>query len=471
MGFGLFSSRRTSTHSYSFTFTMKPSSRYALIGLMLLLPVVAQAAYSPAPTPLPTNNVLDDFVAKYIAKAQLWEASLLTHANSLFWILAVIEFAWMSLTLALRTADIQEFVIAVIKRLMTIGLFYWFLLNGSGFAKAIIDSLYTAANDATAASGGPTGISPSGLFDLAGNAFLDVTRNISAWNVVEGICSVICGIILVVSLAMTCAFLVIALIETYICVYAGVILLGFGGAKWTRDYSLAYLKYALAAGMKLFMTQLIIAIGGAIIADWLSLPSNVSTYQGLILLAAVSIVLAMMVARIPGMASGLMTGASIGGGDELAAPARMAATGVAAAAGVGAAVRAMKTQAASAIGVVKAMRAAQSSAVASISSTAGQSFGARVGAGVANITGSSSAGNSATKLATSFGRGAAVAKGTVSTLAKAYKQDYAARNDGSISDRGSLGARMASSIGGAARPSSNNSNPSSTPSPVAATTN
>lgn len=420
-----------------------------LAAVLLVLPAALHAAYTPTPTPMPSDNILDGFIDLYKNKAAMWQTTIVHYANFVFWTLAIMDFAWTAIMMALRNADIQEFVIQIVKRLMIIGFFFALLTYGGDWAKKIVDSLYAVANGATTATGGPAGISPSGLFDMAGDLFMDVTTHMGFLHVVEGICSVFCGLILIVALAITCAYLVIALIEVWISINAGVILLGFGGSRWTKDYALAYMRYAMAAGFKLFITQLIIGIGGAIISDWMAYahqhPDD-TTIQGLMLLAAVSVVLAIMVGRIPGLAQGLIQGVSIGGGDELVAPARMAAAGAGMLTGAGAALTAAKSVAATTLGGYRAVRAASTASNSVISGRHGQAFGNRVGQSVTGATGSSKAGTLAGRMASGASRTQARIGYAARALARAATQDVLACNDGSSRNFGTIGGRMARQI-------------------------
>ena len=66
------------------------------------------------------------------------------------------------------------------------------------------------------------------------------------------------------SFAFIAGQLLITLIESYIAVYGGIILLGFGGSRWTSDMASSYMKYAVAVGMKLMLCYLVIGLGFSI---------------------------------------------------------------------------------------------------------------------------------------------------------------------------------------------------------------
>ena len=61
--------------------------------------------------------------------------------------------------------------------------------------------------------------------------------------------------------AIIAALLIVALVEFYIVVSAGVLFMGFGGSKWTKDFALKILVYVVSVGAKLFVMQLLIGLG------------------------------------------------------------------------------------------------------------------------------------------------------------------------------------------------------------------
>ncbi|KMY85162.1 Conjugative transfer protein TrbL [Candidatus Paraburkholderia calva] len=54
------------------------------------------------------------------------------------------------------------------------------------------------------------------------------------------------------------AQLLVTQIESFIRIGAGVILLGFGGSRWTTDMSSKYMQYAVATGLKLMVLYVIV---------------------------------------------------------------------------------------------------------------------------------------------------------------------------------------------------------------------
>ena len=101
---------------------MLPLNRkISLTILLLFFPLLASAA-------IPTDRSMDAIVDGFINASARWESVIATHAHRLFFLLAVIDFAWMSMMMLFRKVDIMEFMGQLIQRVMVIG-FFLILLN------------------------------------------------------------------------------------------------------------------------------------------------------------------------------------------------------------------------------------------------------------------------------------------------------------------------------------------------------
>src|SRR5207249_3417525 len=76
--------------------------------------------------------------------------------------------------------------------------------------------------------------------------------------------------VVVVSFAIIAAQLLVALVESFIVVGAGILFVGFSGARWTKFFTERYLSYVASVGVKLFVLYLIMGVGMSIAARWVS---------------------------------------------------------------------------------------------------------------------------------------------------------------------------------------------------------
>jgi len=111
------------------------------------------------------------------------------------------------------------------------------LQNGGTWVPAVIQSFSQAG--ATAA--GLTDLSPTGVFDQGlalANRILNATSDL---GLLDGFfASLIAGItaiVVVVAFAVIAAQLLVALVESFIVIGAGVLFLGFAGSRWTKFFT------------------------------------------------------------------------------------------------------------------------------------------------------------------------------------------------------------------------------------------
>jgi type IV secretion system protein TrbL len=285
---------------------------YALVclGMVLLLPAIAQAQ-------VPSNNFLDAILDEYRTRASQWTPVILNAATTLFWLLASLEFAWMAILLGLKRAELAEWAAELVRHVMFIGFFYAVLRHSGSWSSAIVESLRHLANDANASAGGTGGISPAAIFDIGLDIALKLSDAYSFWAPGASLGLAIAALLIAICFALIAAFLVIALVEMYIVLNAGVILLGLGASRWTSDYAVKYLTYAFSVGMKLFVLQLLIGLGEGLMKGW---ADRVMTHQDQVFaIVGGAVVMLALVYSIPNLIQSLITGVSTGSGQPMTA--------------------------------------------------------------------------------------------------------------------------------------------------------
>src|ERR1019366_9314427 len=77
-----------------------------------------------------------------------WISGVSSAAQSLFGLLALIEFAWSAAVLLLERSDFQSWTAGVVRKLMWIRGFYTLLILGPTWIPAIVDSFITVGQNA-----------------------------------------------------------------------------------------------------------------------------------------------------------------------------------------------------------------------------------------------------------------------------------------------------------------------------------
>ncbi|NTF10814.1 P-type conjugative transfer protein TrbL [Agrobacterium rubi] len=285
-----------------------PSRRVELacvaIGLILIASTPAMAQQGQMLTTL-ENSV--------VAAAKGWETTVMNAARSLFWILAGIEFGIAAVWLAINAASLDSWFAELVKRIMFIGLFAFILNEGPAFAKVVVDSLYQIG-----AGGGSA--SPANIFD-AGIRVATKMSEQAKFGLFEdnslAIAAVFAMVVVVVCFSLVAAIFVSVMVEMYVGLLAGMIMLGLGGTSYTKDFAVKYLVYAFSVGMKLMALVMIAKIGSDILLGLAEAPTATSEqFITTLAIAGISVVVFVIAMYVPPILQGVVQGASVSGGME-----------------------------------------------------------------------------------------------------------------------------------------------------------
>jgi type IV secretion system protein TrbL len=143
---------------------------------------------------------------------------------------------------------------------------------------------------------------------------------------------------------------IVAMIESYIVVGAGVIFLGFGGSRWTSSYVERYIALAVAVGVKILVLYMLIAGGMQVSEGWADVAAAVASQRDPAMsawdIAGGALIFLVLCWQAPKLISGLLGGSpTLTGGDLVSTTGAVAVGGLAlagtAAAGVAWASRAI----------------------------------------------------------------------------------------------------------------------------------
>jgi type IV secretion system protein VirB6/type IV secretion system protein TrbL len=338
--------------------------------LKLALVALCAVASTPAFSAISDANLLDDVTKKFLDQASTWGGTITGYASWLFWALATISMVWTFGFMALRKADIGEFFAEFLRFTITTGFFWWLLSNGPAMGLAIVNGLRKIGAEA----GGLPTLSASTPVDIAFNIVKKAMGGISWTNPIDNLGIVIISLVLVLCMAVVAANVLIALVTAWCLAYAGVFILGFGGARWTSDMAISYFKSMLAIGLELMTMALLIGVAVSVLDGFVAQLDASSVYELLVVLT-VCAVLAMLISKIPGRIAGLAgtggSGASVGVGGVMGA----AALAGAAAATAGAALAGAAAQTAGAGSALMAAAQKASAAAESGGSSLASAFG------------------------------------------------------------------------------------------------
>lgn len=258
------------------------------------------------------GSVLTSLQNQITTAAKGWETTVMDAARSLFWILATIEIGVAAVWLALQAASLDSWFAELVRRILFVGLFAFVLEQGPEFAKSVVDSLFEiGAGNGTA--------SPADVF----NAGLVVATKMSEkvqFGLFEdnalAISAAVAMVVTVIAFSLVAAIFVSVMVEMYLGLLAGMIMLGLGGSSFTKDFAVRYLVYAFSVGMKLMGLVMISRIGSDVLIGLANDPEVGDQFQTALAIAGIAVVVFIIAMYVPAILQGVVQGASVTGGME-----------------------------------------------------------------------------------------------------------------------------------------------------------
>ncbi|WP_409201891.1 P-type conjugative transfer protein TrbL [Rhizobium lentis] len=274
--------------------------------------ITALAVVTTQPALAQEGSVLTSLQSQITAAAKGWETTVMNAAKSLFWILATIEIGIAAVWLAIQSASLDTWFAELVRRIMFVGFFAFVLAQGPTFAKAVVDSLFQIG------AGGGTA-SPADVF----NAGLAVATKMSEkvqFGLFEdnalAISAAFAMVVTVIAFSLVAAIFVSVMVEMYIGLLAGMIMLGLGGSSVTKDFAVRYLVYAFSVGMKLMALVMISRIGSEVLIGLANDPNVGDQFQTALAIAGIAVVVFIVAMYVPNIIQGVVQGASVTGGME-----------------------------------------------------------------------------------------------------------------------------------------------------------
>ncbi|MFZ0569066.1 MAG: P-type conjugative transfer protein TrbL [Rhodomicrobium sp.] len=286
-----------------------------IVGAAALLIIAAGPALAAE-----NSQEVDQILQLYQQKALAWQSTLLTFAQTLFWLLATIEIAMTGIRLTLKGADFGEWAAELVNQILFIGFFLALLTNSSTWANAIVQSFQTAASQAVSASGAQSVNQPSDIFTIGLTLAQKVIGQTSIWSPGSSMGLILLAIVIMVCFGLITALYILTLVESYVVISAGVLFMGFGGSRFTKDFALKILVYAVSVGAKLFVLELLAGLGMQIFNQLVQNFQTDST--DLLICTGCAIVMLALTKIIPDMIQGLINGTSTASAGAMVSAAR-----------------------------------------------------------------------------------------------------------------------------------------------------
>jgi len=312
--------------------------------------VIATGALAYGQTPTPQSGP-SDLLDVYKNATTTWVSTAFGYANKLFALLAVIDFTWAMIVLFLERHELEGWIAGFLKKLMTISFFYALLINQSTWFPAIINSFVQIGQQAGGVSGylNPSSILWTGI-QISGAILAACLPSATASAAIGGVVAVLvpgagaaltaaslipalvalfCALLIFLAYVVITLTFIMATVESYVVMSAGLIFLGFGASRWTVPYTERYISLVVSTGVRLMVLYMIIGLGQTLSNTWVQEASQIALstagLQSLFGLLASVIVFMALAWQVPKLASSILQGSLQMGSSDLIAPAMSAA--------------------------------------------------------------------------------------------------------------------------------------------------
>ena len=211
----------------------------------------------------------NDIATQFYTAGTKYSSAIQPYAIKLFVALLLLDIlvTWIQFT-AEGQLDASHFLGRLIKHMLSGGFVYLMIVNAFSWMTAVVKSFSTLG----AAVSGLPALSPQTVLQLGGNIatiIFNAPANASLMTNIElAIIQSVSAFIVLLSFVISAAMLLLTLIEAYLVIGGGVILLGLGANRFTAPAAEGYFGYVIRVGVRLLFFYLVLAIGVQMANQW-----------------------------------------------------------------------------------------------------------------------------------------------------------------------------------------------------------
>lgn len=212
---------------------------------------------------------LDQIASQFYTAGLSYSAAIQPYALRLFFALFLIDIiiTWIQFT-AEGQLDPSYFLGRMIKHILSGGFIYLMIVNAFPWMNAVIKSFSTIGANIS----GLPNLSPQSILQAGGqiaNMIFSAPASTSIMSNLEiAIVQSISGFAVLFAFTLTAAMLLFTLVEAYIAVGGGTILLAFSGNRFTASASEGYFPFVIRVGVRLLFYYLVLAVGMQLVTKW-----------------------------------------------------------------------------------------------------------------------------------------------------------------------------------------------------------
>lgn len=211
----------------------------------------------------------NDIATQFYNAGAHYSAAVQPYAIKLFFALLLVDIlvTWIQFT-AEGQLDASHFLGRLIKHILSGGFVYLMIVNAFTWMNAVIKSFsaigaavtgFPALNPQTVLEVGTN--MASTIFNSPGNASMMT-------NFEQAIVQSVAAFIVLLTFVVTAAMLLLTLVESYLVIGGGVILLGLGANRFTAPAAEGYFGYVIRVGVRLLFFYFVLAVGVQMANQW-----------------------------------------------------------------------------------------------------------------------------------------------------------------------------------------------------------
>jgi type IV secretion system protein TrbL len=215
------------------------------------------------------GTIIDTLGDAYRTASHAWLARLVPVARGTFTVLAGIEVAISGCIYGLRRAALDDVAARFVLKFAILAGTLGVVTNSTMWLQPIIDGFAAAGERAVGASGT---VNPSDVVDIGVAIAGRLLTALDAVGVLAhpatAVFAAVSALIVVVAYVLVAAQLVLALIESYVVLTAGVVFLGFAACRATAGIAEGFLTHVVRLGVRIFLLYLVVSLGSELSRGW-----------------------------------------------------------------------------------------------------------------------------------------------------------------------------------------------------------
>lgn len=211
----------------------------------------------------------DEIATQFYSAGTNYSAAIQPYAVKLLVALLLIDIliTWIQFT-AEGQLDASHFLGRLIKQVLSAGFVYLMIVNAFSWMSSVLRS-FSAIGAATT---GLPALSPQSVLQIGintANTIFDSPANTSmVTHFEQAIVQSVAAFIVLLAFVITASMLLLTLVESYLVIGAGVILVGLGANRFTAPAAEGYFSYVVRVGVRLLFFYLVLAIGVQMTIQW-----------------------------------------------------------------------------------------------------------------------------------------------------------------------------------------------------------